>query len=358
MPSRKKFNDVLVKIRYFQSHSRMHKKILVVTDNLRTQINGVVTTFKNIESHARADGFDIVYLDPGQFPHCSALGYPEVKLSWPRGIGKKIQAMDPDHIHIATEGPLGLAARLYCDSRGLKYNTSYHTKFPEFLKKMYHVPESLTYWYMRWFHKHSGRVLTTTSTMVDDLRRHGFYCDIRAWTRGVDRDIFQSSLRKEKLTGRPILLSVGRVSKEKGLDDFCGLDYPGATKVVVGDGPYRAELQERYPDVCFAGAKTGRELAEYFASADVFVFTSRSDTFGVVIIESLAVGTPVAAYPVPGPIDIIENGITGHMSEDLKASIDVCLGLPRDRVEQVSLKWTWAQCWEIFKKNLIRNTTY
>jgi glycosyltransferase involved in cell wall biosynthesis len=218
---------------------------------------------------------------------------------------------------------------------------------------MYHVPEWLTYAYMRWFHKHSGRVLTTTPTMVDDLRRHGFYCDIRAWTRGVDRDIFTSSLRKEKLTGRPILLSVGRVSKEKGLDDFCRLDYPGATKVVVGDGPYRAELERRYPDVCFAGSKTGVELAEYFASADVFVFTSRSDTFGVVIIESLAVGTPVAAYPVPGPIDIIENGITGHMSEDLKASIDVCLGLPRDRVEQVSLKWTWLQCWEIFKKNLI-----
>jgi glycosyltransferase involved in cell wall biosynthesis len=223
---------------------------------------------------------------------------------------------------------------------------------------MYHIPECLTYAYMRWFHKHSGRVLTTTPTMVDDLRRHGFNCDIRAWTRGVDRDIFQSSLRKEKLLGRPILLSVGRISKEKGLDDFCELDYPGATKVVVGDGPYRAELQERYPDVCFAGVKTGVELAEYFASADCFVFTSRTDTFGVVIIESLAVGTPVAAYPVPGPIDILENGITGHMSEDLKASIDVCLGLPRDRIEQVSLKWTWAQCWEIFKKNLIRNTAY
>ena len=358
MPHSERKHDLLVEIRYLQSHSRMRKKILVVTDNLRTQINGVVTTFKNIESHARDDGFDIVYLDPGQFAHCDAPGYPEVKLSWPSGIGKKIEDMDPEHIHIATEGPLGFAARLYCDRKGLKYNTSYHTKFPEFLKKMYHVPECLTYAYMRWFHKHSGRVLTTTPTMVDDLRRHGFNCDIRAWTRGVDRDVFQSSLRKEKLTGRPILLSVGRVSKEKGLDDFCKLDYPGATKVVVGDGPYRAELERRYPDVCFAGAKTGVELAEYFASADVFVFTSRSDTFGVVIIESLAVGTPVAAYPVPGPMDILENVITGHMSEDLAASIDVCLRLPRDRVEQVSSKWTWHQCWEIFKNNLIRNTAY
>ena len=331
-------------------------KILVVTDNLRTQINGVVTTFRNIENHAMADGFSIVYLDPGQFPHCDAPGYPEVKLSWPRHIGKKIQEINPQHIHIATEGPLGLAARIWCDTHGLKYNTSYHTKFPEFLKKMYHIPECLTYRYMRWFHKHSGRVLTTTETMVDELRAHGFSGDIKAWTRGVDRNIFNSGLRREILFGRPILLSVGRVSKEKGLDDFCSLDYPGATKIVVGDGPYRAELERRYPDVIFAGAKTGKNLAEYFANADCFVFTSRTDTFGVVIIESLAVGTPVAAYPVAGPKDILEEGITGHMSEDLVSSITKCLTYPRARVAQASLKWTWARCWQIFKDNLVRLT--
>ena len=327
--------------------------ILVVTDNLQDQVNGVVTTFKNIENYALADGFRIVYLDPGQFPHCSAPGYAEVKLSWPRGIGQKIKAINPDYIHIATEGPLGFAARCYLDSKKIRYNTSYHTKFPEFLKKMYHIPKCLTYRYMRWFHKHSGRVLTTTQTMVDDLRRRGFRGYIRPWTRGVDRDVFKSSLRKEKLIGRPILLSVGRISEEKGLDDFCELDYPGASKIVVGDGPYRAELERRYPDVKFVGTKKGKDLAEYFANADCFVFTSRSDTFGVVIIESLSVGTPVAAYPVAGPIDILDDGITGHMSEDLKHSIDICLGLPRDRVEQASLKWTWANCWEIFKDNLV-----
>lgn len=332
--------------------------ILVVTDNLRDQVNGVVTTFKNIENYAMADGFSIVYLDPGQFPHCSAPGYPEVKLSWPRGIGKKIKTINPDYIHIATEGPLGFAARCYLDSKKIGYNTSYHTKFPEFLKKMYHIPKCLTYRYMRWFHKHSGRVLTTTQTMVDDLRRRGFQGYIRSWTRGVDRDVFTSDLRKEKLTGRPILLSVGRISKEKGLDDFCSLDYPGASKIVVGDGPYRAELERRYPDVKFVGTKKGKDLAEYFANADCFVFTSRDDTFGVVIIESLAVGTPVAAYPVAGPIDILDDGVTGHMSEDLKHSIDICLGLPRDRVEQASLKWTWANCWEIFRDNLIRKDLF
>jgi glycosyltransferase involved in cell wall biosynthesis len=331
----------------------MRKKILIITDNLRDQVNGVVTTFKNIESLASSDGYDIVYIDPRQFRYCDCPGYPDVKLSWPWGIGKKIEKVDADYIHIATEGPLGFAARCYLDFKGQRYNTSYHTKFPEFLKELYNIPTSITYWYVRWFHKHSGKVLTTTQTMVDDLRSHGFEGDVISWTRGVNRNIFQSSLRKEKLTGRPILLSVGRVSKEKGLDDFCNLDYPGATKVVVGDGPYKEELEARYPEVCFAGAKFGTELAEYYASADVFVFTSRTDTFGIVIIESLACGTPVAAYPVPGPIDILDLGITGHMSDDLKDSIDLCLTYSRERVEHASQKWTWDICWEIFKNNLV-----
>ena len=328
------------------------KTILVITDNLRDQINGVVTTFKNIEVLARSDGFNVVYIDPGQFPHFDCPGYPEVKLSWPWAIGKKIQAAKADHIHIATEGPLGFAARIYCDLHRLKYNTSYHTKFPEFLNKMYKIPECITYAYMRWFHKHSGRVLTTTQTMVNELKSHGFDGDIRPWTRGVNRSIFTSKLRG-KTASKPILLSVGRVSKEKGLDDFCKLEYD-AVKVVVGDGPYRAELQEKYPDVCFAGAKFGEELAMYYANADVFVFTSRTDTFGIVIIEALACGTPVAAYPVPGPIDILENGVTGYISTNLKNNIDNCLKLDRKLVEQASHKWSWANCWTIFRRNLIK----
>jgi glycosyltransferase involved in cell wall biosynthesis len=334
----------------------MHKKILVVTDNLRKQINGVAVTFKNIESYADRDGYDIVYIDPGQFPHCDCPGYPEVKLSLPWSIGSKIKAMDADHIHIATEGPLGLAARLYLDGKGIKYNTSYHTKFPEFLNKMYRIPMCITYAYMRWFHKHSGRVLTTTQTMVDDLTARGFASNIVPWTRGVDRNIFTSSLRKEKLTGRPILLSVGRVSKEKGLDDFCKLDYPGAAKIIVGDGPYRAELQQRYPEVLFVGAKFGTELAQYYANADVMVFASRTDTFGIVIIEALACGTPVAAYSVPGPIDILEQGVTGHMTlDDLRTAVDQCLLLNRTQVEHASSKWSWQQCWNIFRDNLIKS---
>lgn len=331
----------------------MRKKILIVTDNLRDQINGVVTTFKSIESYADADSYDIVYLDPGQFSYIDAPGYPEVKLSWPRSMGKKIEAHHADYIHIATEGPLGLSARLYCDRNGYKYNTSYHTKFPEFLKEIYNIPMSWTYWYVRWFHKHSGKVLTTTQTMVNDLQRHGFDGDVIPWTRGVDRTIFKSKLRGRTVAGRPILLSVGRVSKEKGIDDFCTLDWPSATKIVVGDGPYRKELASKYPDVIFAGVKKGRSLAEYYANADVFVFPSRTDTFGIVIIEALACGTPVAGYPVPGPIDILEEGVTGSMNDDLLLAVQKALTLDRKTVKLNSKKWTWQACWNIFKVNLV-----
>lgn len=326
------------------------KKVLIVTDNLRDQVNGVVTTFGNIEKLAHDDGYNIVYLDPGKFSYIDCPGYPEVKLSWPAGIGRKIKEIAPDYIHIATEGPLGLAVKLWCGFNGYKYNTSYHTKFPDFLYALYKIPKCISYSYLRWFHKCSATVLTTTESMVKDLTANKFKGKIIPWTRGVNRTLFEPTLRKNNK--RPMLLSVGRVSKEKGLDDFCQLDYPG-TKVVVGDGPYRKELEQKYPDVKFVGVKKGKELVRYFAQADVFVFTSRTDTFGIVIIEAMSVGTPIAAYPVTGPIDIIEPGISGHMSEDLVTSIDICLQLDRNRVKQASNKWTWEECWLIFKNSLV-----
>jgi len=328
------------------------KRILIITDNLPDQINGVVTTFQNLERQANKNGYRVSYIDPSRFPHWSAPRYPEVKLSWPRRIGRLIQAEHPDYIHIATEGPIGLAARLWLDWHGWRYNTSYHTKFPEFMKKLYGIPESWTYAYVRWFHKHSGRVLTTTETMVNDLRSHGFRGDIRAWTRGVDRRTFDPALRT-KTGGEKILLNVGRVSREKNLDEFCKLQIPNTRKIVVGDGPYRAELAKRYPDVEFVGAKVGRELASYYANADVFVFPSKTDTFGVVIIESLACGTPVAAHDVPGPRDILETGITGYMSHSLQDAVEICLDYDRDRVIAASQRWTWDNCWKIFSQNLI-----
>lgn len=334
----------------------MSKTILVVTDNVPNQINGVVTTFKALENHAPDNGYRIVYCDPRQFPHINCPGYSEVKLSWPYGISKKIKEIQPEYIHIATEGPIGFFARWWCEHNNIPYNTSYHTDFPKFLKTMYRIPQSWTYWYLRWFHKNSHRVLVTTESIKQDLTFRGFE-NIVVWTRGVNRTIFNSSHRVETVAAGPILLNVGRVSREKGLDDFCELNYPGATKIVVGDGPYRKELERRYPDIHFVGAKTGTQLARYYAQADVFVFPSRADTFGVVNIEAMACGTPVAAYPVPGPIDIIENGKTGYLSDSLDAAIARCLTLDRGVVEDASLKWTWGECWKIFEENLIEIKT-
>jgi glycosyltransferase involved in cell wall biosynthesis len=333
----------------------MSKTILVVTDNVPGQVNGVVTTFKALEDQASLAGDRIVYIDPGQFPHFDCPGYPEVKICWPHGISKKIKEIQPDYIHIATEGPVGLFARWWCERNDIPYNTSYHTDFAKFLKKMYGVPESWTWWYMRWFHKNSHRVLVTTESIRQDLLARGFV-NLRVWTRGVDRTVFNSNHRGETVAGRPILLSVGRVSVEKGLDDFCRLDIPGATKIVVGDGPYRRDLERRYPAIHFVGAKTGTQLARYYAQADVFVFPSRADTFGVVNIEALACGTPVAAYPVAGPKDIVEPGLTGFLNDHLRTAVEQCLTLDRADVEDASLKWTWAECWRIFEENLISAT--
>lgn len=331
----------------------MSKTILIVTDNLPEQINGVVTTYKNLEAQAVADGYNIVYLDPSRFPHINAPRYPEVKLSWVRQIGKKIKEIQPDHIHIATEGPVGLACRVWCDRKGLTYNTAYHTKFPEGIKKLLGVPEFITWSYVRWFHKHSGKVLTTTDTMVNELRDHGFDGTVIPWTRGVDREIFNPSYRTETVVNHPILVCVSRVSKEKNLDDFCELDYPNAVKIMVGDGPYRKELEKKYPNVHFVGFKTGKDLAMYYAMADVFVFPSCWETFGIVMIEAMACGTPVAAYPAPGPMDVIREGRTGFMEKDLSTAVYRCLGLDRNKVQEYSMEWSWENCWKIFKDNLV-----
>ncbi|NDA33160.1 MAG: glycosyltransferase family 1 protein, partial [Betaproteobacteria bacterium] len=203
-----------------------------------------------------------------------------------------------------------------------------------------------------WFHKHTGRVLTTTQSMVEQLESKGLTGYIVPWTRGVDREIFDPALRTKR-AGEVVLVCVSRVSREKNLDDFCSLDYFGARKIMVGDGPYREELESKYPNVEFVGYKTGRELATYYANADVFVFPSRWETFGIVMIEAMACGTPVAAYPTQGPLDVVEQGVTGFLRENLKQSITECLVLDRNRVEQASHRWSWEEAWRIFRDNLV-----
>jgi glycosyltransferase involved in cell wall biosynthesis len=329
------------------------KIVLIITDNLQDQINGVVTTYKNIEACALLDGYRFVYLNPGWFNYIDCPGYNEVKIAYPRKIGEKIEEISPDHIHIATEGPLGLCARQYLDKRGYRYNTAYHTNFPEGLRKLFGIPEALTWPLIRWFHKHSGKVLTTTDTMVKHLRENGFDGELISWTRGVDRAIFNPSQRN-KSDDKKLLVCVSRVSKEKNLEDFFNIDYPNSHKIMVGDGPMRDVYEKNYPDVEFVGFKTGLDLAYYYANADVFVFPSKWETFGIVMIEAMACGTPIAAYPCRGPKDIVSQGLTGYMNDNLSIAVDDCLNLNRDVVLEKSKEWSWENAWRIFRNNLVK----
>ena len=329
----------------------MTKTILIITDNLKDQINGVVTTYKNIEICAVRDGYNIVVLDPGWFSYIDCPGYNEVKIAYPRNMGKKIASVHPDYIHIATEGPLGLWARAYLSLAGIRHNTAYHTKFPEGLKKLFGIPEFITWRFVRWFHKHSGKVLTTTDSMVAELKAHGFDGEVIPWTRGVDREIFYPV--KHKRNKRPVLVCVARVSKEKNLEKFFELEYTGARKIMVGDGPMLETYKKQYPDVEFVGFKTGTELADYYRMADVFVFPSEWETFGIVMIEAMACGTPVAAYPVQGPMDVVDEGITGCLNTDLKQAVKDALMLDRNQVWAGSQRWSWERAWQIFRDNLI-----
>jgi glycosyltransferase involved in cell wall biosynthesis len=309
----------------------MSKTILIVTDNL-----------------------PVVYLDPGRFRYVDCPGYNEVKIAFPRKVGQILEEIAPDHIHIATEGPVGLRVRQYLDKHNIRYNTAYHTRFPEGLRKLFGIPEAITWPLIRWFHKHSGKVLTTTDTMVRELRDHGFDGDIVPWTRGVDRSVFRPDLRVERTTTKKTLVCVARVSKEKNLEDFFELDYNNSHKIMVGDGPMLETYKKQYPDVEFVGFKTGQELAEYYANADAFVFPSRWETFGIVMIEAMACGTPVAAYPCPGPQDVIDEGITGCMNHNLKQAVEDALMLNRTQVWHGSQRWSWERAWEIFRDNLVK----
>jgi len=332
-------------------------KICIVTDTWN-QINGVSTTLKNTTECLVDQGHDVRVIHPGEFFTVPMPGYPEVELSvniWK--VGNKIQEYNPDAIHIATEGPLGFAARWYCKvtKRNIPHNTSYHTKFPEYIQEKFRIPVSITYGILRIFHKFSHRVLVTNSSMVSELKHRGF-SNLVVWSRGVDHKLFSTELRddqfRKSLGPGPVVMCVSRVSLEKNLEAFCELNTPG-TLVLVGDGPQRKQLEAKYPNVKFLGYKTGEELARYYANADVFVFPSVSDTFGVVMLESISTGTPVAAYPVTGPIDVIEPGITGYMNDNLQYAMEKALLLDRNKVHLASGRWTWNACTDTFLQNLI-----
>jgi glycosyltransferase involved in cell wall biosynthesis len=342
-------------------------RILLVTDAWSPQVNGVVRTLTRVVDELREMGDQVEVISPDQFKTLPMPTYPEIKLAV--GAYEKVQArfkaFEPQAIHIATEGPLGLAARRICLEWKLPFTTSYHTRFPEYVSARAPIPLAAGYAYMRWFHKPSGRVMVATPTMRDELEKHGFR-NLSPWTRGVDTELFQmrpgeSSApgwpEPEELKGlpRPIFLSVGRVAVEKNIEAFLGLDLPG-TKVVVGPGPQKEELEAKYPKAVFTGSKSGADLAAHFACADVFVFPSLTDTFGLVILEAMASGTPVAAYPAPGPIDIIHNSGAGKLAtsatEGLREACLEALTCDRAQVRAFAEKFSWRACAEDFVKNL------
>ncbi len=260
-----------------------------------------------------------------------------------------LDAAAPCAIHIATEGPLGHAARRYCLARGLPFTTAYHTRFPEYVRARARVPLAWTYAVMRRFHRPSSGVMVATASLRHELEAHGF-ANIRDWTRGVDLSLFYPRASILDLP-RPILMYVGRVAVEKNIGAFLELDTPG-TKVVVGDGPQRVELQRRFPETVFVGSLQGEDLAAHYASADVFVFPSRTDTFGLVLIEALACGVPVAAYPVPGPLDVIGESGAGALDADLGRAVQRALAIDRETARAHALTFTWRRSAENFLNNL------
>jgi glycosyltransferase involved in cell wall biosynthesis len=279
--------------------------------------------------------------------------YPEIPLALLPGreVSRRIAAFDPDAIHIATEGPLGSAARAHCVRHGLRFTTAYHTCFPEYVKPRFGVPLALTYAWLRRFHGRSSAILVATPAIRALLEERGFR-NIVDWSRGVDTDLFHPAEPRFADLRRPVFLFVGRVAVEKNLPAFLSLDLPG-TKLVVGDGPDRRMLEKRFPDAVFVGAKHGMELASYFQRADVFVFPSRTDTFGLVLAEAMACGTPVAAYPVRGPIDVVKDPAAGVLDNDLLAAAMKALTLDREKVAAYGRRYTWEYSTRQFVANLV-----
>ena len=321
------------------------KRLLIATDAWHPQINGVVRSIEAMVREAPALGFEVEVLSPQGFFTLPMPGYEEIALAImpmlrPSVIAKRVVAIAPDYIHIATEGPIGRATRAWCLKRDVPFTTSYHTKFPEYVRARMPVPLKASYAVLRRFHGAGAGVMVATDTLEAELRERGFR-NILRWGRGVDSAIFHPRESSVLAHPRPIWLYVGRVAVEKNLPAFLDLDLPG-TKVVVGDGPDRAELAAKYPSAVFTGAKTGVALAEHYASADVFVFASRTDTFGMVLLEAMASGVPVAAYPVTGPRDVVRHGVSGILDDDLKAACLGALALPRAAVLEEGRRHTWA----------------
>jgi hypothetical protein len=326
-------------------------KIMIVTDAWAPQVNGVVVTLRNTIRELTRLGHEVATLTPEGFRTIPCPTYPEIRLSlWPGSrVARTIDAFDPTATHIATEGPLGIAARKHCLRTARPFTTAYHTQFPEYIHARTRLPVALTYRWMRWFHDPGRTLMVATEDIRRRLSERGFG-KLAMWSRGVDTELFRPGERSSEVA-RPVFLYAGRVAVEKNIEAFLALDLPG-TKWVVGDGPARASLQRRFPNAVFFGMKTGEELAWHFRQADVFVFPSRTDTFGLVMLEAMASGTPVAAYPVTGPVDVVRHGVSGVLDDDLRRAALGALDLSRHDTADYAQGSSWARCTAQFVANL------
>jgi glycosyltransferase involved in cell wall biosynthesis len=327
-------------------------RILIATDAWRPQVNGVVRTLTSLARAAATLGTEIEFLTPDGFPSAPLPTYPGIRIALPNRteIARRIEAAEPEAIHIATEGPIGWWTRAYCLRHKLPFTTSYTTRFPEYVSVRTGIPESWGYAVVRRFHNAGDNTMVATNSLREELAGRGFV-KLAAWSRGVDTNLFNPDEPAELDFPRPIFAVVGRVAVEKNLEAFLSLDLPG-TKVVIGDGPARAELQRRFPEAKFLGEKSGKDLTSHIAAADVFVFPSLTDTFGVVQLEALACGTPVAAFPVTGPLDVIADHPVGALDKDLRAACLRALTVSREICRAFALERSWEKCARQFIGNL------
>jgi glycosyltransferase involved in cell wall biosynthesis len=330
----------------------MTMRILIATDAWKPQVNGVVRTLTSLAASAKAFAADVHFLTPDGFPSVGVPTYPGLRVAIPnrREITRRIEAAAPDAIHIATEGPIGWAARAYCRRHGFAFTTSYTTRFPEYVSVRSPIPLSWGYTVMRHFHSAAAAIMVATPSLRSELADRGFR-NIRSWGRGVDTKLFSPDEPAKLDLPRPIFMSVGRVAVEKNLEAFLSLDLPGS-KVVIGDGPQKAQLAQQYPDAHFLGEKSGKDLSSHVAAADVFVFPSLTDTFGVVQLEALACGTPVAAFPVTGPLDVIGDHPVGALDNDLRSACLRALDISREACRSFALEHSWEKSARQFVGNL------
>jgi len=329
-------------------------RVLVATDAWRPQINGVVRSLENLAAEAPSFGVHISFLAPQDFQTVPLPGYGEIRLALasPSAVKRAIAAARPDSLHIATEGPIGWITRHVCQKEGYPFTTSYHTRFPEYLAARLPVPLEWSYSALRRFHNSGAGIMVGSPTLKEKLEARGFR-NLTLWSPGVDAHVFRPCIERPLSFPKPVFLFVGRLSIEKNITAFLTLDLPGSM-IVVGDGPLRTRLETEFPNVHFLGTRTGEALAEVYASADVFVFPSLTDTFGIVLLEALACGLPVAAFPVMGPLDVIGRSQCGRLDMNLQHAALGALNISREKCRAYASSFTWRESTRQFIENIKR----